>query len=82
VVHVEVEPHANGIGGDDVIDLAILEERDLLVARFRTERTHDHCGPAPEPAQHFRDGINLLRAEGDDGAARRQARQLARPDVL
>jgi hypothetical protein len=82
VVHVEVEAHADGIGRDDVIDLACLEQRDLLVARLRAERPHDDGRPAPEPAQHLGDRIDLLGAEGDDGAARRQARQLARADVL
>src|SRR3546814_4954787 len=38
VVEIEVESHADGVGGDQVVDLAGLEERDLGVARARGER--------------------------------------------
>ncbi len=79
---IEVEPHPDRIGGDDVIDLAILEQRDLLVARFRAQRPHHHRRATAKPAQHFGDRIDLFGTEGDDRTARRQPRQLARPDVL
>ena len=58
-----------------------MKERDLAIARFRAQRAHHHGRAAPEAPQHFCDGINLFRAEGDDGAARGQARQLARADM-
>ena len=81
MVHIEIEPHPDGVGGDDVIDLAILEQCDLLVARFGAQCAHHHRRAAAEPPQHLGHGVNLLRAEGDDGAARRQPRQLARSDM-
>ena len=37
-----LEAHADRIGGDDVIDLAILEQFDLAVARLRAQRAHHH----------------------------------------
>ena len=58
VVDVEVEPHADGVGGDEVVDLAGLEERHLGVARARRER-----------AEHHRRAAALARA-----AARRSRR--------
>ena len=70
MVDVKVQPHPDRIGGNDVINLARLEQFHLPVARFRAERTHYHRRPAPEAAQHFRHGIDLLDREGDDRAAR------------
>ena len=34
---VHVEAHADGVGGDEIIDLAALEHRDLGVARGRAD---------------------------------------------
>ncbi len=81
MVHVHVQPHADGVGGDQKIDLARLEQLDLGVAGARTERAHDHGRPAPLTAQQFGDGVDLLCREGDDGAAARQAGQLLRSGV-
>ena len=72
---VHVEAHADGVGGDQIIDLAALEHRDLGVARRRRERAHDDRGAALEPPQHLGERVNLLGAEGDDRRARRQPRQ-------
>ena len=35
VMQVEIEPHSDRIGGNDIINLTILEQFNLLVARFR-----------------------------------------------
>src|SRR5215469_2501767 len=43
VVDIHVKPHADRIGGDEVIDLAVLEHADLGVARSWTERTENDC---------------------------------------
>ena len=40
------------------------------------KRAHHDRGAAAEPAQHFGQRVNLLGGEGDDGGARRQAREL------
>ena len=77
VIDVEVEPHADGVGGDDVIDLAGLIERHLGVAGARAQGPQHHRRPAALAANQFGDGVDLLRREGDDGAARGQAREPA-----
>ena len=33
MIDVEIEPHADGVGGDQIIHVARLVERDLRVAR-------------------------------------------------
>ena len=73
---VHVEAHADGVGGDQIIDLAALEHGDLGVARRGRQRAHDDRGAALEAAQHLGQRVDLLGREGDDGRARRQARQL------
>ena len=73
---VHVEAHADGVGGDEIIDLAALEHRDLGVARGGRERAHDHRGAALEAPQHLGERVDLLGGEGDDRGARRQAREL------
>jgi hypothetical protein len=50
-VHVHVQPHADGVGGHHVVDLARLVQGDLGVARPRRQRAHDHRGAAPPGAQ-------------------------------
>ncbi len=74
--HVHVEAHADGVGGDEIIDLAALEHGDLGVAGRGRQRAHHHRRTAAEPAQHLGQRVNLLGGEGDDGGARRKARQL------
>ncbi len=81
VVHIEVEPHADGIGCHEIIDLARLEQGNLAVARFGGKRAHDHRRTAAEAAQHFGHGIDLLGRECDDGAARGHPRKLLRPGM-
>ena len=76
VVDVEVEPHADRVGGDEVIDVAGLEELDLRVAGARRERAEHHRGAAALAADQLGDGVDLLGREGDDGGAARQARDL------
>jgi hypothetical protein len=42
---VEVEPHADRVGGDEMVHVAVLVERDLGVAGARRERAHHHAAP-------------------------------------
>ncbi len=81
MVDIEVETHANGIGGDEIVDLARLVERNLGIAGLRAERAHHHGSAAAKTAQHLGNGVNLFGREGDDRAARRNPRQLARAGV-
>ncbi|KAK0358965.1 hypothetical protein LTR94_033198, partial [Friedmanniomyces endolithicus] len=66
---IHVEPHADRIGGDEIVDLARLEHLDLCVAGARGKRPHHHRGASAQTAQHFGDGVNLLGREGDDRRA-------------
>ena len=76
MVDVEVEPHADGVGGDKKVHVAGLIERHLGVARARAQRTqHDGCAAALA-AHEFGDGVNLGRGKRDDRSPRRQARDL------
>ena len=73
VIDVEIEPHADGVGGDQVIDVARLVERDLRVAGARRERAQHHRGAAALAADQFGDGVDFLGRERDDGRARAAA---------
>ena len=76
MIDVEIEAHADGVGGDEEIDIARLVQRHLRVARARAERAqHDSCAAALAPHQ-LGDRIDLGCGEGDDRRARRQPRDL------
>src|SRR3546814_15861237 len=45
---IEVQPHADRVGGDEIVDLARLEHRDLRVAGARGQRPHHHRGSSEE----------------------------------
>ena len=74
VIDVEIEAHADGVGRDDVVDVAVLKEIDLGVAGARRERAEHHRRAAALALDPFGDRVDLLGRKGDDGAARRQAR--------
>ena len=76
VVDVEVEAHADGVGGDQVVDVAGLVERDLGVAGARAERAEHHGRAAALAADQLGDRIDLVGGERDDGAAAGQPGQL------
>ena len=76
MLDVEIEPHADRIGGDEIVDVARLVERDLGVARARGQRA-EHDGGAADLAPHqLGDGVDLGRREGDDRRPLRQPRDL------
>ena len=78
---VHVEPHANGIGGNEIIDLAGLVHGHLRVAGAWAQRAHHHRSATLLPAQHFGNGIDFGGGERDDGGTARQAGQLLRPGI-
>ena len=78
---VHVEPHADRVGGDQIVDLAALEHRHLGVASRGGERAHDDRGAALEAAQHLGEAVDLLGREGDDRRARGKAGELGRAGV-
>ena len=76
VVEVEIEAHADGVGGDEVVDVAGLVERHLRVAGARGERAEHDGGAAALAADQLGDRVDLVGREGDDRRAAWQARQL------
>ena len=81
MVHVHVEAHADRIGGDNIVHIARLVERDLGIAGAGRERPHDHSGTALLAADEFGHGVDHLGREGDDGRAARQAGELLLPGI-
>ena len=75
---VKVQPHSDGIGRHQIVDLARLIERYLRVAGLRAHRPHHQRRAAAIAPQHLGHGVDLLGREGDHGAARRQARKFDR----
>ena len=73
VIDVEIEAHADGVGRDDVIDVAVLKHIHLGVAGARRERAEDDRRAAALAPDPFGDRIDILGGKGDDGAAPRQA---------
>ena len=76
VIDVEIEPHADGVGRHQIVDLAGLIELDLRVARARRQRAEHDRGAAALAANQFGDGVNLVGRERDDRRAARQPGQL------
>ena len=76
VVDVEVQPHADRIGGDQVVDVAGLVERDLGISGAWRKGAQHHGCAAALAADQLGDGIDFVGREGDDCRATRQARQL------
>ncbi|MHC2159276.1 hypothetical protein ACVL5V_001697 [Bradyrhizobium ottawaense] len=77
VVDVEIEAHADGVGGDEIIDIAVLEHRHLRIARAWAERAQHHGGAAMLAADQLGDGVDFIGRERDDRGAARLARDLA-----
>ena len=76
MIDVEIEPHADRVGGDQIVDVAGLIERDLRVSGARRERAQHHRRAAALAADQLGDGIDLLGRERHDGGAARQPRDL------
>ena len=77
MIDVEVEPHADGVGGDEIIDVAVLEHRDLRIARARRQRAQHDGSAAMLAADQFGDRVDFIGRERDDRGASRLARDLA-----
>ena len=73
MIDIEIEPHADSVGRNDIIDDAILEHIDLGVAGSRRQRAEDDRRAAALAPDPFRDRINILGGKGDDRAAPGQA---------
>ena len=80
-VHVQVQAHADGIGGHQRVDLARLEQSHLGVARPRRQRADHHRRPAalgPHPLGQL---VDPGRREGHHHRTRRQRAQGQAADI-
>ena len=66
VIDVEIEPHADGIGGDEIIDVAVLVHLDLCISGARRQRAEHDSGTAMLAADQFGDRVDFIRRERDD----------------
>jgi len=78
MVHIHVEAHADGVGRDQIVDLARLEHVDLGVARAWAQGAMTIAYRLAGGDQ-LGDGIDLARREADHGRTARQARRLLGP---
>ena len=78
---VEIQAHADGIGRDEVFDLALLEHLHLRIAGAGRERAHHDRRAALLSPDQFRDGIDLIGGEGDDGGSLGQTADLLRSGI-
>ena len=76
VVDVEVQPHADGVGGHEEVDLAALVEGDLGVAGAGGQGAEHHRGAAAARPHPLGEVVDPGHREGDDGGARRQPADL------
>ena len=76
VIDIEVESHSDGVCGDQIFDVTGLIERNLRIARARTERPQHHGSTAALTADQLGDRIDLLGRERDDGGTARKPRYL------
>ena len=70
MVDIQIEPHADGVGGDEEIYVTILVELDLGVACAGAKRAHDNSSAAFLALEKLGDGINVFDRKADDGGAR------------
>ena len=81
MIDIHVQTHADRIGRHEIIDLTGLIHLDLGIAGARAERAENHRRTATLAAHQFGNGINFVDRERDNGAAPRQAGDLAWPDI-
>ncbi len=77
VIHVKIEAHADRVGGDEIVDVTRLIQRDLGIAGPRRQCAENHRCSAALAANQFGDRIDFVGRERDDGRAARQPRHLA-----
>ena len=77
VIDIEIEAHADRIGRDDIINIAVLINLDLRIAGARRQSAENDCRAAALTADPFGNRIDLFDRKGDDGAAARKPRDLS-----
>ena len=70
---IHIQPHADGVCGDQKINITVLIQLNLGIAGPRRERAHHHSCPAPLAADKLSQPIHLRGGKGDNGGAALQA---------
>ena len=81
MVDIHIQPHADSVGGDQIVHLAGLVHGHLGVSRARAQRPHYHRRAATLAAHQFGQHVNVLDRERDHRATPRQATDFGRPGI-
>ena len=60
MVNVHIQPHADRVGGDEIINVSGLIQLNLGIAGAGGQASHDNGGAAPLTPYHFGDGIYIV----------------------
>ena len=74
MVDIHVQPHADGIGRNQKINLAGLIHLNLRIAGAWAQASHHHGGPAALLTNDFGNGIDIFGRKSRHGRASWQAR--------
>ena len=81
VVDIQVQTHADGVRGHQIVDVSVLVHLNLRIPRAWAKRAHHHCDPALLAAHQFCNGIEVIDREAHNGRAPRHPAQLFRSGV-
>src|SRR5690606_10921644 len=81
MVDIEMEPHADGIGRHQIIDIARLIELHLRIACARAESAQNDGRTTALPTDQLANRINFVSGERDDRRTARKACDLLRPRI-
>src|SRR5262245_45344974 len=76
VVDIKIEPHADRVRGDEIVDVAGLVEFDLGIAGARRKCAEHNGGPAALPPDQLGNGVDLVGRKRHDRGTARLARNL------
>ena len=57
---IQIEAHADGIGCNKIIDIAVQEHLHLRIAGRGRQRAHHHRRSAAQSPEHFRHRVDLF----------------------
>ena len=70
--NIHIQPHADRVGRDQIIDFTGLKHIDLRVSGPRAERAHNDGRAAFLPTDQFRQSVHVLHRKSDNGRTRGQ----------
>ena len=81
MVHIKVQPHANGICGHQIIHIAILIHLNLRITGPRAQSPHDNRSTAFLSPQKLRNSVHIINAKRHNCRARWHAANFFLPAV-